>query len=71
MITSEREQRVAFSVPLPKDAPQVLVTGSALAHVSSFDDLAGKDIHVNPPTTYYDNLKKLSDAQQKASKSQR
>jgi membrane-bound lytic murein transglycosylase MltF len=67
-ITPEREQRVAFSVPLQKDVSQVVVTGSALADVSSFDGLAGKDIYVNPLTTYYDNLKKISDAQQKAGK---
>jgi membrane-bound lytic murein transglycosylase MltF len=68
VITPEREQRVAFSVPFWKNVPQVVVTGSALANVSSFDDLAGKDIYVNPLTTYYDNLKKVSDTQQKAGK---
>ncbi|QNI33373.1 lytic transglycosylase F [Alloacidobacterium dinghuense] len=68
VITPEREQRVAFSVPIQKDVAQVVVTGPALANVSSFDDLAGKSIYVNPLTTYYDNLKKVSDAQQKAGK---
>lgn len=68
VITPEREQRVAFSVPIQKDVSQVIVTGPALANVSSFDDLAGKAIYVNPLTTYYDNLKKVSDAQQKAGK---
>jgi len=68
VITPEREQRVAFSVPIQKDVSQVVVTGSALASVSSFDELAGNAIYVNPLTVYYDNLKKVSDAQQKAGK---
>ena len=68
VITPEREQRVAFSAPIQKDVTQVVVTGSALGSVSSFDDLAGKAIYVNPLTTYYDNLKSVSDAQRKAGK---
>ena len=68
VITPEREQGVAFSTPIQKDVTQVVVTGSALANASSFDDLAGKAIYVNPLTTYYDNLKKVSDAQRKAGK---
>ena len=68
VITPEREQRAAFSIPIQKDVSQVVVTGSALASVSSFDDLAGKAIYVNPLTVYYDNLKKVSEAQQKAGK---
>jgi membrane-bound lytic murein transglycosylase MltF len=68
VITPEREQRVAFSVPIQKDVSQVIVTGPALTNVSSFDDLAGKAIYVNPLTVYYNNLKKVSDAQQKAGK---
>ena len=68
VITPEREQRVAFSEPLQKNVPQVVVTGSALADVSGFDGMAGKDIYVNPITTYYENLKKVSDEQQKAGK---
>ena len=68
VITPEREQRVAFSIPIQKDVSQVVVTGSALSNVSSFDDLTGKAIYVNPLTVYDDNLKKISDAQQKAGK---
>jgi membrane-bound lytic murein transglycosylase MltF len=67
-ITPEREQRVAFSLPIQTDVSQVVVTGPALASVTTFDALAGKSIYVNPLTTYYDNLKKLSEAQQKSGK---
>jgi len=68
VVTPEREQRVAFSSPIQKDVTQVVVTGSALSNISTFDDLAGKAIYVNPITTYYDNLKSVSDAQRKAGK---
>jgi membrane-bound lytic murein transglycosylase MltF len=67
-VTPEREQRVAFSLPVQKNVAQVIVTGSALANVSSFDDLAGKEIYVNPLTTYYDNLTKMVDSLQKSGK---
>lgn len=67
-ITPEREQRVAFSTPIQQNVSDVVVTGPSLANVSSFDDLGGKPIYVNPLTVYYDNLKKISDTQQKAGK---
>lgn len=68
VITPEREQKVAFSVPIMKHVTQVVVTGPELQNVSSFDDLAGKDIYVNPLTTYYDNLNKMNADRQKAGK---
>jgi membrane-bound lytic murein transglycosylase MltF len=68
VITPEREQRVAFSSPIQKNVSYVVVTGPALASVSTFDGLAGQSIYVNPLTAYYDNLKKVSDSQQKAGK---
>jgi membrane-bound lytic murein transglycosylase MltF len=69
VVTPEREQRVAFSVPIQTNVSQVVVTGSALANVSGFDGLAGSPIYVNPLTAYYDNLKGLSDSRVKAGKS--
>ena len=68
VITPQREQRVAFSSPIQNNVTQIVVTGSMLANVSSFDGLAGKAIYVNPLTTYYDNLNSVSDAQRKAGK---
>jgi membrane-bound lytic murein transglycosylase MltF len=40
---------------------QVVVTGSALADVSSFDGLAGHPIYANPLTSYYDHLQKINE----------
>lgn len=68
VITPEREKRVAFSIPIQKNVSQVVVTGPGLASVSSFDGLGDKAIYVNPLATYYENLKQVSEAQQKAGK---
>jgi membrane-bound lytic murein transglycosylase MltF len=68
VVTPEREQKVAFSQPLMQHVSQVVITGPALQGVTSFDALAGKDIFVNPLTTYYDNLNKLNADRQAAGK---
>jgi membrane-bound lytic murein transglycosylase MltF len=60
-ITPDREQRLAFSIPTVRSVTQVVVTGAALADVSSFDGLAGHPIHVNPLTSYYDHLQKINE----------
>jgi ABC-type amino acid transport substrate-binding protein len=70
IITPAREQKVTFSIPIMKGITQVVVTGPGLENVASFDDLAGKDIFVNPLSTYYDNLNKLNAGRQKAGKIQ-
>lgn len=68
VITPEREQKAAFSLPVMQHITQVVVTGPDLQNIASFDDLAGKDIYVNPITTYYDNLNKLNADRQKVGK---
>ena len=68
VITPKREQRVAFSVPIQRDVSQVVVTGAALANVTSLDSLAGEPIYVNPLTTYYENLERISDQRVQAGK---
>ncbi len=56
------EQQVAFSLPLETGVKQILVTGKNFGPVSSLQDLSGKKVFVNPLTTYYDNLQKVSDS---------
>jgi membrane-bound lytic murein transglycosylase MltF len=68
VITPEREQRVSFSTPIQKNVSQVVVTASALGDVTSFDSLAGEPIYVNPLTTYYEHLKRVSDSRLKEGK---
>ncbi len=61
VITPDREQRVAFSTPLQTDVTQIVVTGPNFGSVSALSDLGGKDVYVNPLTTYYGNLEKVNE----------
>ena len=61
-VTPEREQQVAFSVPILTDVKQILVTGKEFGSASSLQDLSGKRIFVNPLTTYYENLETVNES---------
>jgi membrane-bound lytic murein transglycosylase MltF len=61
-VTPEREQQVAFSIPILTDVKQVIVTGKEFGPASSLQDLSGKKIFVNPLTTYYGNLEKVNES---------
>ncbi len=68
VVTPEREQRVAFSLPIQTDVKQIVVTRKDFGTLSSFDQLAGKKVFVNPLTTYYDNLEKVNQSLRKQGK---
>ena len=59
--TPEREQQVAFSLPIERNVQQIVVGGKNFGQVSSVEDLGGKKIFVNPLTTYYQNLQKVNE----------
>ena len=67
-VTPEREQRVAFSVPLETGVKQILVTGKNFGPISALQDLGGKKVFVNSITTYYGNLGKINDQLRKQGK---
>ena len=67
-ITPEREKRVAFSTPIEKGVTQIIVTGSSFGPVSTIEGLSGKEVYVNPLTTYYPNLQKMNESLEKAGK---
>ena len=60
VITPERQQQVAFTVPLETNAQQVLVTGASFGKVTSLDDLGGKAIYANPVTVQYQALQEAN-----------
>jgi membrane-bound lytic murein transglycosylase MltF len=68
VITPEREQRVAFSTPIQTDVTQIVVSGSSFGSFSTLEELGGKEIYVNPLTTYYENLQKANESLQKGGK---
>ncbi|MGB0122494.1 MAG: lytic transglycosylase F, partial [Silvibacterium sp.] len=68
VVTPDREKRVAFSTPVMTDVTQIIVTGSNFGPVSTLADLGGKEVYVNPLTTYYQNLQKANQALKNAGK---
>ena len=67
-ITPDRETRVVFSAPIQKDEKQIIVTGSEYASVASLVDLGGKEVYVNPLSTYSENLEKVNVSLRKVEK---
>jgi membrane-bound lytic murein transglycosylase MltF len=68
VITAEREQRLAFTVPLQTDVKQVVVSGPNVGNVSNVDDLGGKEIYVNPLAVNYQSLQQLNEKLKKEGK---
>ena len=68
LITPERQQRVAFTVPLRTDVKQVIVSGPNFGTLASIDDLGGKEVYVNPLTVAYQNLQEVNETLKKAGK---
>ena len=53
VVTTQRQQQVAFTVPLETDARQVLVASANFPKVINLDDLGGKEVYANPLTVPY------------------
>jgi membrane-bound lytic murein transglycosylase MltF len=68
VISPERAQQVAFTVPLETDVKQVLVSGPSFGKVTSLEDLDGKEVYVNPLSTIYPSLRQVNATLQKAGK---
>ena len=61
-ITPQRQSQVDFSDPLISGVKELLVTGPAAPPVKILGDLAGKEIHVRPSSSYYDSLTQLNES---------
>ncbi|HEX8799406.1 MAG TPA: lytic transglycosylase F, partial [Terriglobales bacterium] len=68
VITPQRQQQVAFTVPLETNAQQVLITGPNFAKVTNLDDLGGKEVYANPLTVAYQVLQQANDKLKKSGK---
>jgi membrane-bound lytic murein transglycosylase MltF len=62
VVTPQREQQVAFSIPIQTGVKQIIVTKKDFGPLSSLADMGGKKVFVNPVTTYYENLEKVNDS---------
>ena len=59
-ITPERLELVDFSEPFRTGVSEILVTGPSSPAIDSLDDLAGRDIHVRPSSSYAASLEQLN-----------
>jgi membrane-bound lytic murein transglycosylase MltF len=68
VVTPEREKLVAFSTPFITDVKQIVVTRKDQGSISTLADLGGKEVYVNPLTTYYQNLQTANETLTKSGK---
>jgi membrane-bound lytic murein transglycosylase MltF len=68
VVTPQREQQVAFSIPIQTGVKQIIVTKKDFGPLSSLADMSGRKVFVNPLTTYYGNLEKANDSLRKQGK---
>ena len=68
VVTPEREQQAAFSVPIQTNVKQIIVTQKDFGPLSSLEQLGGKKVFVNPLATYYENLEKVNESLRKQGK---
>jgi len=59
-ITEARDQQVDFTAPTASNVSEIIVTGPGAPELRSLDDLAGKQVHVRPTTSYYESLTALN-----------
>jgi membrane-bound lytic murein transglycosylase MltF len=60
IITPEREERVAFSIPAFTGVDEIVVTGPSTPPIHTLEDLAGITVHVRPSCSYYESLMELN-----------
>jgi membrane-bound lytic murein transglycosylase MltF len=68
IVTLEREQRVAFTVPLQTNMKQLIVSGKDFGLVSTIEDLGGKRIYANPLAVSYQRLQEWNEKLKKEGK---
>ncbi len=59
-ITPGRLAEADFSAPFIREVNEIVVTGPAGPQLMTPDDLAGREVHVRPSSSYYEHLVSLS-----------
>lgn len=60
IVTPERQEKVAFTMPGWKDVNEVVVSAPGKPALASLDDLSGRTVLVNPLTAYLPHLSELN-----------
>ncbi|MFO1456085.1 MAG: transporter substrate-binding domain-containing protein [Steroidobacteraceae bacterium] len=58
-VTPARARQVAFVEPAARRVQEVVVTGPGAPALASLEDLAGREVFVNPATSYHEHLLQL------------
>jgi membrane-bound lytic murein transglycosylase MltF len=59
-ITPKRKELVDFSLPLLTGVKEILVSSPNQPVINSLDDLAGKELHLRPSSSYYQHVVELN-----------
>jgi membrane-bound lytic murein transglycosylase MltF len=59
-ITPERLRQVDFVTPVASGVQEILVTGPGAAPLHSLEDLSGREVYVQPTTSYFESLESLN-----------
>jgi membrane-bound lytic murein transglycosylase MltF len=59
-ITPDRQQLVDFSVALATEIKEIVVTGPDQPEIKSLDDLAGREVHLRPSSSYFRHVVELN-----------
>ena len=65
-ITDARQEQVAFSAPFLTGVNEIFVTGPQQAPIKTLADVAGREVHVRPSSSYYESLQQLQARLKKA-----
>jgi membrane-bound lytic murein transglycosylase MltF len=60
-ITPERQKLVDFSDPTVSGINEIVVTGPNSPHITSLDDLAGKEVFIRKTSAYWENVNRLNE----------
>ena len=66
VVTPERQNQVAFTIPVRTAVKQVLVTGPGFGTASNLEELSGKRVYVNPLSANYQSLQAVNRRLQEA-----
>ena len=61
VVTPERQQKLAFTVPLQTDVKHIIVSGPNFGNVSTLEELGGQEVYVNPLSVSYQNLQQVNE----------
>jgi membrane-bound lytic murein transglycosylase MltF len=59
-VTPERQAQVDFVTPVANGVQEIIVTGPGAPPLHSLDDLSGRDIYVQPASSYFESLSQIN-----------